>query len=323
MFKEVNKLSNEKLVEVDARTVAKAGNKLGRTGKNVAKGGWAFMKDVGLNITDILANDGKDSAHYTDDFRKEIGKQGEAPKDSFNDSETRNLMQRIHKLDLKTKEEVRDVLLGYKKLLGAEDEAIKAKKNAPKEQKPVQPKQQSQATPQQSVPQQPSKALESFLLVLEANAEPNVSDDEIKKILANVSKHYFWKKGDEVVRKIVNTFKDVKVPSNAVTKYWASKGKPNTKLRLYNMMKALELNDKQIGASFKDSGVELTHADLKRMNLNSKSLLDPKTIDEPNLLRLAKNLASSLNLRKFIRELTASIKAEKRKIQAEEKPTTV
>jgi len=362
MFKEINNLNNEKqaLNELDARTVRNAGKEVGKAAKTTGKGAWAFMKDIALNTTDILANDGRNTAHFTDDFRREQGDEKDTG-DSFNNAETRSLMKRILSLDLKTRIQVRDMLASYKDMLAKEDEAIKAKKagkdgggdkgggksgkstpeatpanqqkrlGGSKDQKRLGGKGQQKrlghggdkvlnTAPQKML--SPSRAMESFLMMLEGYTTTKITDDEVKKVLANVSKFYFWKHGEEITQKIVNSFKGITLPSNTVTQYWSKKGKPNTKLRLYNFMKGLKLNDKQMYASFKNSGIELSHEDLKRMDLNSKSIFDPKTISEDNVKLLATNLSAGLNLRRFIRELTTSINVEKRKQDGDKNPSS-
>jgi len=320
MIKEINDLTNDNIVtELDARTVVKKGAKAGGIAKTLGRGAWAVAKDVGLNIGDILANDGKNTAHHADDFRKGR-RQGEekAVKDvedatgmDFKDldpqfvkilksgdyysaAEAKQYMNHILSQSLDIKENVLAHLLKRKDVLKFEQDQIQKKRVEKKEAK-----------------FKANQTIESYMM--EAYEAKPIDDEQIKKILERASVYYYTKDKKELFKKVVATFKDVNLPSNTVTKYWAKKGKPNTKMKLYNFMKGIKLSDNQILKTFRAGQVELNQDDLSKFGMEAKSLIDPKTINSDNLMRLSIALMKDLHLNKFVQALRASIKTDKTK----------
>jgi len=318
MIKEINDLTNDNIVtELDARTVVKKGAKAGATAKTWGKGALAVAKDVGLNIGDILANDGRNTAHHADDFRKGLKKDSdEAIKsledetgvkfedfppqvlkiiksgDYYNAAEAKQYMNHILSQSLDIKENVLTYFLKNKEFLQAEQDQIQKKRVEKKEAK-----------------FKANQTIESYMM--EAYEAKPIDDEQIKKILERASVYYYTKDSKELFKKVVATFKDVNLPSNTVTKYWAKKGKPNTKMKLYNFMKGIKLTDNQILKTFRAGQVELNQDDLSKFGMEAKSLIDPKTINSDNLMRLSAALMKDLHLNKFIQTLRSSIKTDK------------
>lgn len=327
MIKEINDLTNDNIVtELDARTVVKKGGRAKDTAKLLGKGAWAATKDVGLNVLDILANDGRDTAHHADDFRKGL-RAGEEQDDEalnkmaadagidfkdldpqyikimksgdyYSSSEAKQYMKHILSQSLDIKEDILAHFLKRKDILQAEQKAIQKKRIEKQEAKLKTANQQ-----------QNPKTAESYMM--EAYEATPIDDEQIKKILERASVYYYTKDGKELFKKVVATFKDVNLPSNTVTKYWAKKGKPNTKMKLYNFMKGIKLTDNQILKTFNAGKIDLTQDDLNKFGMEAKSLIDPKTINPDNLMRLSIALFNDLYLGKFIQTLSASIKNDK------------
>jgi len=318
MIKEINDLTNDNIVtELDARTVVKKGAKAGGIAKTFGKGAWAAAKDVGLNIGDILANDGRDTAHHADDFRKGLRQdEDDAVKnaedatgmdfkdldpqylkilksgDYYSAAEAKQYMKHILSQSLDIKENVLAHFLKNKDLLKLEQDAIQKKRVEKKEAK-----------------FKTNQTIESYMM--EAYEAKPIDDEQIKKILERASVYYYTKDKKELFKKVVATFKDVNLPSNTVTKYWAKKGKPNTKMKLYNFMKGIKLTDNQILKTFQAGNVELNQDELSKFGMEAKSLIDPKTINSDNLMRLSIALTNDLYLNKFIQTLRSSIKTSK------------